>query len=278
MQSVQLILKLNKEGKHGLANISREQVMNLALAIGKVLLKNGAETSRVEESMTRFCASYGHSDINVFVTPAVIIVGDETTDGQTLICRIRWRSNNLMVISQMNEFCYNVKKWPMNYEETMAYLNAKLTEKPPYNQNMVIFATGLGAACFAFLLGGNSHDFMGAFFSAALTMWILKRLSGVRMRAFWENMLAGSFIGAFGLICCAVSIQCTNENIVVGALMPFVPGSTLTHGYRDFMAGDLISGTCRTAEALLCAMALAMGLAFVLFGWYYWGWNLWPLH
>lgn len=277
MKSVQLILKQNRDDKRGLANLTREQVMNLALAIGKVQLKNGAETSRVEESMTRFCASYGHSDINVFVTPAVIIVGDETTDGQTLICRIRWRSNNLMIISQMNEFCYNVKKWPMNYEETMAYLNAKLTETPPYNQTIVILATGLGAASFASLLGGNSRDFVAAFLTAALTMLILKRLSGVRMRAFWENMLAGSFIGAFALMCCAVSRQCTMENIVVGALMPFLPGSTLTNGYRDFMAGDLISGVCRTAEAMLCAIAVAMGVAFILIGWYYWGWNLWPL-
>lgn len=279
LQSVQEILKQNKAiGKSGLDNLTREQVMNLALALGKVLLLNGAETSRVEDSMSRFCWHYNYYDVNVFVTPTVIIVGDETTDGQTLICRIRWRNNNLTNVSQINEFCYNISCWPLGYEETMAYLNAKLEEKPPYNQLMVVLASGLGSASFAFMLGGNSFDFAGAFVVGSLSMWMLKRLSGVRLIAFWENMLAGSFIGVFGLLCCALSRQCTMENIVVGSLMPFLPGSTLTNGLRDFMAGDLLSGCCRTAEAMLCAVAVAMGLAVILIAWYYWGWNLWPLH
>ena len=71
----------------GLQNLTREQVMNLALAVGKLLLKNGAETSRVEDSMTRLCYHFGIYDLNVFVTPTVIIFGDETHscfDGRTI--------------------------------------------------------------------------------------------------------------------------------------------------------------------------------------------------
>ena len=38
-------------------HISREQALNVALNIGKVLLKSGAETSRVEDTIARFCRS-----------------------------------------------------------------------------------------------------------------------------------------------------------------------------------------------------------------------------
>ena len=44
--------------------ITREQALNVALNIGKVLLKSGAETSRVEDTITRFCRSFGYHDVN----------------------------------------------------------------------------------------------------------------------------------------------------------------------------------------------------------------------
>ena len=59
------------------APLSREQTLHIALGMGKALLKNGAETSRVEDTISRFCHTHGYHDIHVFVTPTVIILGDE---------------------------------------------------------------------------------------------------------------------------------------------------------------------------------------------------------
>ena len=57
--------------------MTKNQVMDLAMDMGKILLKSGAETSRVEDTMMRFCRSYGYYDLNVFCTPTIIILGDE---------------------------------------------------------------------------------------------------------------------------------------------------------------------------------------------------------
>ena len=57
-----------------LAPMTKNQVMDLAMDLGKILLKSGAETSRVEDTMMRFCRSYGYYDLNVFCTPTVIIL------------------------------------------------------------------------------------------------------------------------------------------------------------------------------------------------------------
>ena len=104
---------------------------------------------------------------------------------------------------------------------------------------------------------------------------VLKQIAGYRPSAFWENALAGVAIGVVALICCAVSVQCTMEKIIVGALMPFVPGVAFTNGLRDYMAGDLLSGNARIAEALLFAASIAIGIAFALRAWVLWGWDLW---
>ncbi len=259
----------------GLTGLDREKAFNLAMMIGKVLLKSGAETSRVEDTITRVCQANNLFDINVFVTPTVIIIGDEKPDGFNCVCRIRYRSTNLSTISEMNELTYNLKSWAMGYDKTMAYLESKLKAEPPYSKNMVCLASGISSAGFSAMLGGNSHDFAAAFITGLFAMLLLKKLGGYRPSAFWENAMAGVAIGVVAIICCAVSVQCTMEKIIVGALMPFLPGVAFTNGLRDYMAGDLISGSSRISEALLFASSIAVGLAFSLQAWHVWGWNLW---
>lgn len=262
-------------GKSKLCGLTREQTMNLAMAVGKLLLKNGAETSRVEDSVTRLSYHFGVTDLNVFVTPTFIILGDEYTEGKSIVCRIRSRSVNLNILSLVNDFTYGLNEWNYDYEETMAYLNEMLSMQPPYNKWLLCLASALGSACFAQLLGGNVYDFIAAFVTGGVAAVLLKLLAGYRPSAFWENVLAGAAIGATAILCCTLSNKCTMEAITVGALMPFLPGLAFTNGLRDYMAGDLISGNSRVSEAVIFAMSIAIGLAISLGLWWNFGWDLW---
>ena len=89
--------------------MTKNQVMDLAMDLGKILLKSGAETSRVEDTMMRFCRSYGYYDLNVFCTPTVIILGDESPRGKSRVFRVRWRATDLGLIGDINEFSYNFR-------------------------------------------------------------------------------------------------------------------------------------------------------------------------
>ncbi len=256
--------------------ITREQALNVALNIGKVLLKNGAETSRVEDTIARFCRTFGFYDINIFATPTMIIIGDETMMNSSLMCRIRYRSNNLSNVKAINDLSYSIKPESFDYDKTMDFLHDLLKRQPPYGKWTVCLASALCSAAFASMLGGNSHDFLAAFVTGGLAMVLLRRLDRYGLGAFWENTVAGSAIGALAILCCAVSVQCTRTNIIVGSLMPFLPGLAFTNGLRDYLSGDLISGNSRIAEALLFAVSIAFGLAFSLLLWHRFGWELWP--
>ena len=256
--------------------ITREQALNVALNIGKVLLKSGAETSRVEDTIARFCRTFGYHDVNVFATPTMIIIGDETTANASLMCRIRYRSNNLSNVKAINDFSYGIRPKSFNYEEAMAFLRHLLQKEPPYGKWTVCLASAICSAAFASMLGGNSHDFVAAFFTGGLAMTLLCQLGSFGLGAFWENSVAGAAIGALAIFCCSISVQCTRTNIIVGSLMPFLPGLAFTNGLRDYLSGDLISGNSRIAEALLFAVSIAFGLALTLLVWYRWGWELWP--
>lgn len=256
-------------------SMTREQILEVALNMGEALLKSGAETSRVEDTIMRFCQTCGYHEVNVFVTPTVILVGDKSAPNSTMMSRIRNRSTNLSNISEINDFSYNISQNPVDYPTAMSKLQDFLQRRPPYGKWMLCLASAICSATFAGMLGGNSHDFVAAFFTGGLAMVLLKQLGGYRPSAFWENALAGAAIGACTILCCAISIQCTKTNIIVGSLMPFVPGVACTNGLRDYMAGDLVSGNSRIAEALLFAISIAIGLAFSLLLWYHWGWDLW---
>ena len=54
------------------------------------------------------------------------------------------------------------------------------------------------------------------------------------------------------------------DAITIGTLMVLVPGRALTNAMWEIMAGDIISGVNRTAEALLTAAAIALGVVVAL--------------
>ena len=71
-----------------------------------------------------------------------------------------------------------------------------------------------------------------------------------------------------GVIICFVTYMChlfipgvTMEFAIGGGIMPYLPGMAFTNGIRDFMAGDLMSGTSRAGEAIFLVGGIAIGLA-----------------
>jgi uncharacterized membrane protein YjjP (DUF1212 family) len=54
------------------------------------------------------------------------------------------------------------------------------------------------------------------------------------------------------------------DKIIIGSVMPLVPGLLITNAVRDLMAGHLVSGMSKGAEAFLTAFAIGSGVALVL--------------
>ena len=71
-------------------DFTRDQTINIAVKMGKILLKSGAETYRVEDTISRCCLAHGY-EVDPFVTPTVIILGNEDTDSFIRVSRIGYR-------------------------------------------------------------------------------------------------------------------------------------------------------------------------------------------
>ena len=54
------------------------------------------------------------------------------------------------------------------------------------------------------------------------------------------------------------------DKIIIGGVMPLVPGLLITNAVRDLMAGHFTAGMAKGAEAFLTAFAIGSGIALVL--------------
>ena len=54
------------------------------------------------------------------------------------------------------------------------------------------------------------------------------------------------------------------DKIMIGDIMLVIPGLQLTNSLRDMINGDMISGLLNMSEALLKAVAVAVGFAGVI--------------
>ena len=73
-----------------------------------------------------------------------------------------------------------------------------------------------------------------------------------------------SIIGVLSVLAVRNNLGISVGMIIIGSVMPLVPGVPITNSVRDVLAGHLLSGLARGTEALLSASAIALGIAMVL--------------
>ena len=81
---------------------------------------------------------------------------------------------------------------------------------------------------------------------------------------FFKTIAGGAVSALLALLLTGVDLGQNSDFIIIGALMALVPGLIFTNAIRDIMAGDMVSGITKAAEALLIGVAIALGTGFVL--------------
>lgn len=243
--------------------MSKNEVMEIAITSGKILLCSGAETYRVEDTMLRICALRGMKDVSAFCTPSAIIISEESLKGNCYMARVTNRGVNLSLVSEINDISFNLKTWPYNFLETMQILQEKLTRRPR-PAYIDIISAGFGGGSFAVMLGGSAQEFFAAFAGSAISMAIIKLLSPFKPSSFWSLTMAGAVICVVTVIARKLSPAITMEMTIAGAIMPYLPGMAFTNGLRDYIAGDLISGNSRVGEAIFLVGGIVIGIVTVL--------------
>jgi uncharacterized membrane protein YjjP (DUF1212 family) len=229
---------------------------------GALLLRNGAEIYRVEDTVERIVRSRKNvKDVDVYSTTNVLMVSFNV-DGQIYsnVRRVKDRRTNLIVVDRVNSFSRKFCSGGYTLEEGLKELEI-IKNKPGISKRLNTFGAALSAAALTVLLGGNFNEGIVAFF-VSLVSWILTMYIGKNnLGYFIENFLSGIVVSSFTIIFTkALSIE-VMDNIFIGAMMPYVPGFFITNSVRDMMGGDTTTGLTGMTQAILISAALALGVA-----------------
>jgi len=239
-----------------------KNIVLLAIYAGEILLRNGAETYRVEDTINRICYNRGVEFAETFVTPTSLIVNvdNKETNPVTIIRKVTKRETNLTKVSAVNDFSRRFVAMNISASDGLNQLKAIDLGNLGYTQGGIIISGGIAAGAAAILLGGSWADFLPALLLATLVRIILSKIALFQVSLFLDAYAAGFIAAVTGLFLVKSGFGQHLSKIITGALLPFFPGVALTNSIRDFITGDLQSGTIRGVEALLVASALAGGV------------------
>lgn len=246
-----------------------ELLLNTAQLAAMIVLESGGETSRAEETATIICRSYGEeAETIAFPTSVFITVENEDGHKMTSTARIRSRSVNLFRVERANAFSRDFASGKLTLKE----LNEKLTSLRHsllYSKIFLLIATGLSASAFALLFEeGISLVWlfdMAVAFVASITAQSVAQLPRIRgSYQFPVTFLSASIMTVIATLCVRLFGIGDLNCIIIGSIMPLLPGLSLTNAIRDTVMGDTVSGTVRIVETLLTAVAIAGGVGIVL--------------
>ena len=272
----------------------QEQALQLATEAGHILLENGAEISRVEETMERIAAAYGVEDESFFVlSNGIIATGQHYARAEF----IPIKGTQLSRVVEVNQLSREVERRhpagttqdgsrrpagaPMPVSELASRLQAIRTA-PGHPAWEIILGIALGVSAFSILFGGSLTD-AAATLACGLVLGTFMAYVSPHLSRLIGNV-AGGLVG--GLLCILAVHLATQllspsapqplspsatlhlPNMIIGTIIALVPGVPFTNGIRDLANEDYIAGTTRLTDAFLAFLCIALGvaLAFIVEG------------
>ncbi|MBU3091915.1 threonine/serine exporter family protein [Clostridium sp. CM028] len=246
-----------------------DDIIHVATEAGKIILENGGETYRVEQTITMICKSYGIPITESFVTPTGIMVSITNSENKTisLIRRINVRTVNLGKVAMINNLSRELVSNPLSMSDIRKKIDY-INNLPPYSPKTTTFFSAICAGFFTLLFGGNYKDFFVALIIGALINCLSLFLEKLDVNSFLKYMLGGSLAAFIALLAKSLCLVGNMDTIIIGSIMILAPGIAITNAIRDTIAGDLVSGISRTIEALFIAIAIAAGTSIVFKTWF----------
>ncbi len=247
-------------------NMNRnQQILELTILAGELLLKNGAEIFRVEDTMEKIAAAYGAENYSVYVISNGIFatVGNGDSSFNTQIQNAPLSPVHLGRVAAVNDLSRKIVNGELSLEAATVQMKS-VWEIPFTPSKIQILAAGIGSACFCYIFGGTLTDSVVSCISGLLLWMFMLKASSVKLSKMITHIIGSVLVTAFGLFIYNIGIGDRIDKIIIGSIIPLVPGVPLTTAVRDFFNGDHLSGTIHLIDALLIAACIAIGVGAVL--------------
>lgn len=239
-----------------------EEVMETCLLAGKVMMESDAEMYRVEDTMRRIAIAAGDFQLVSYVTQTGLFVGIDGTSTIRMV-QILNRSINLEKVSMINQLSRAYVGGELELSELLNQLKQIEKETKFFPLWLRIVAASVVSGTIMILFGGPWQDLFLTCLIGGLGYFLYYISLKIFRIKFLSEFLAALFIGFTAILSVQFHLGTNQDIIIIGCVMPLVPGVQMTNAFRDLLAGHYLSGVSRGTEAMMTSAMIGFAIAFV---------------
>lgn len=238
----------------------RDSVVKVCMIAGKIMLMSGAETHRVEDTMNRMAHAFGVESAQSHATPTGINFSAGMTEVNNFV-RILKRPTDLHKIAEVNSISRKIIAGELSPEKAYRKL-LKIEAAPPvYTVWLQIIIAALVSGCFVIMFQGTWTDFLPACIAGGLGFAVMAGMDRLLEIRYLAEFFGAFVIGISSYLLIHYGFALELDKVIIGAVMPLVPGLHITNAIRDMVAGHLLSGISKGVEATLTAFSIGAGVS-----------------
>lgn len=254
------------ENKH--ASIELQEVLEFGVEAGRVLLSNGAEIFRVEETITHICNHYEIKDLNLYVLSNGILVTGQK-EGKEIYAKVKHvplAGTHLGIVDEVNALSRRICAGEVSLDEGIEQLE-KIKRMPPKRAYFRIISGALGSGAFTYLLNATVIDCFRTFIISLVLNIFLELGYKAKLSKLLINTVGGSIVTILALILCreaGVIVNSSLDKVIIGSIFCLIPGVAFVNSLRDIANSDILSGVVKMIDAILGFVYIAIGVGVVL--------------
>ncbi len=236
------------------------EVLELATRAGHILLENGAEISRVEETMERISTHFNVDHKSFFVlSNGIFTTGRHFAEVEY----IPFKGTQLDKVVEVNQLSRDIEAGKLDLHQASQRMDqiSRLPGKPFWEQ---LLGASVGSAGFCIIFGGSLFDAAVSFIAGLLLYFFILTVGARHLTKLFCNICGGAVASLVCLLCYQAGLGDNLSHMIIGAIIPLIPGVSFTNGIRDIAGGDYIAGTTRLLDALMVFFSIALGVSLVL--------------
>ena len=127
---------------------------------GRLIMENGGETCRVEETVLRMGHAFGFREVECFAVPSGLFVSYRKSDGtiETAVKRIRRKGIDLTRIDEVNAISRHLEQEKMSCQEVLSQLKAVERRPSRLSPLQMAGAAAMSTAGWSLMFGGGADS------------------------------------------------------------------------------------------------------------------------
>ncbi|MBN1836414.1 MAG: threonine/serine exporter family protein [Spirochaetales bacterium] len=250
----------SQEAGLGFPGEAGDEVVRIAARAGRMMLENGGETNRAQDTVNTLCLKLGMAEADSFATPTGLMLSGVDRQGRSFssVTRVTRRVIDLEKVTRISELARNAGGGSLESRAVQRELD-RIAAARQYVDAVKIAVGAATAGCCTLLFGGGWREALATIPVGALVKLLSILLAKVHLNDFFINIVGGMLAAVLASAAAALGLAIRADPVIIGAIMLLIPGITMVNAIRDTIAGDLVAGISRTVEAVIVAVAIAIG-------------------